>query len=132
MRLNPINSVTLHTGTICFTMCCKTLYLVFLLIVTVAVTEAGKNLTCYVCNVCPDASMLSKNATRSGCNWCEKQVINGIVNRLCAPKDCPNIPKGSGKYTYNCCQFNYCNECNHVYPTIVMWSLFFGFLCLIG
>ncbi|KAF5406340.1 hypothetical protein PHET_00141 [Paragonimus heterotremus] len=118
-------------STIYFTMCYNTLISLFLLIVFVTVTGEARNLTCYVCNACFNASTLSKNQTRSGCNWCEKQTLNGILNRLCATNDCPNIPKGTEKYTYYCCQKDYCNGCNNVYPTIVIWSLFFGFMYLI-
>ncbi|KAF6775269.1 hypothetical protein AHF37_05124, partial [Paragonimus kellicotti] len=100
----------------------------FVLIVIVAGTEAVRNLTCYVCKACPNASLVSKNSTQSGCNWCEKQILNGIVNRVCAKNECGKLPEGfSGKFAYFCCQKDYCNESNHVYPTIVIWSLFIGF-----
>ncbi|KAF8569764.1 hypothetical protein P879_04375 [Paragonimus westermani] len=128
MRLKPINSDTAHREAVYFIMCCKTVGSVLLLMFIVVVTETeARNHTCYVCEACFDASMLSKNATRYGCNWCEKQILNGIVRRLCAEKDCPNIPKNfQGSYKYYCCQKDYCNGSDRVYPAIMIWSLFIG------
>ncbi|KAF5406338.1 hypothetical protein PHET_00139 [Paragonimus heterotremus] len=92
---------------------------IFLLIVA---SSEARNLTCFVCDGCNNFGMTARNL--SGCNWCEKQTLNGIVNKLCAKNDCPNIPEGfNGKFTYDCCQKDYCNESSHFYPTIVIWSL---------
>ncbi|KAF8569055.1 hypothetical protein P879_08538 [Paragonimus westermani] len=94
----------------------------FLILNAGIVTEATKNLTCYVCTGCSFNSSVDKNQTKSGCNWCVIQNLNGFGNRSCM-NECPKIPEHfSGRYVRYCCQTNFCNGSDRVGFRLATWS----------
>ncbi|KAA3678603.1 uncharacterized protein DEA37_0014229, partial [Paragonimus westermani] len=107
--------------------CLKLWISILLLIAAVAVTEAAKNLDCFVCEPCIDGNILNRSA--SGCDWCEKQVLDGVVYRRCVKGECPTkLPDGfEGKYTYYCCQTDYCNHSDCIGSYSTLWSLLIAF-----
>ncbi|KAF7261921.1 hypothetical protein EG68_00769 [Paragonimus skrjabini miyazakii] len=109
-------------------MCLKLPILILLLIFAVAVTESVRNLKCYVCEPCTDGGILNKTAT--GCDWCEKKTLDGVVYRRCVQGECPTkLPDGfQGKYTYYCCQTDYCNESDRIGSWNTLRSLLITFV----
>ncbi|KAF5406339.1 hypothetical protein PHET_00140 [Paragonimus heterotremus] len=101
---------------------------VFVLIMVIAITGAVRNLKCYVCEPCIDGGILNKTAT--GCDWCEKKTIDGVVYRRCVQGECPTkLPDGlQSKYTYYCCQTDYCNEGARIGSWKTLWSLLIAFV----
>ncbi|KAF6775270.1 hypothetical protein AHF37_05125 [Paragonimus kellicotti] len=109
-------------------MCLRLPISIFLLIGAVAVTEGVRNLHCYVCEPCIDGGVLNQTAT--GCDWCEKKTIEGVVYRRCVQGECPSkLPYDFGrKYTYYCCQTDYCNDSVRVGSWNALWSLLIVFV----